>query len=76
MQSVISTLVPDACTVMCEDAQRFCMVNFLHDLLPFDEPNLFKSFEYSRLHFMRCPAHANGVVHSHVSFGQVWLHAF
>ena len=38
--------------------------------------NLFKSFEYSKLHFMRCPAHANGAVHSHVSFGQVWLDAF
>ena len=25
---------------------------------------------------MRCPAHANGVVHLHVSFGQVWLDVF
>ena len=38
--------------------------------------NLNKLFEYSWLHFMKCPAHVNGVVRLHVSFGQVWLDAF
>ena len=38
MQWVKSTLVPDMCTEVCKDAQRFCMVNLSHDLLQFDEP--------------------------------------